>query len=872
MNAKIYKCFIASPSDTHAERAACDAVFSEINSTLGESFKFRVESVKWENDAIPAFGEDGQHVLNKQLQPSEHDFFIGIMWCRFGTPTPRSGSGTEEEFDQAYNRWKLDKTARIQMYFNTKPPHSINDIDPLQLGKVKSFKQKISDCGGLYCDFDTLDNFKTILRKSIEKELLKQPQLADALNVEDKLNKRLASSLMLFSDQPVTWINRILCKTGHMPSLLDAAKSHFVSVEDVIPDAASCVITAPPQFGLTCLSHYMIREAWLRHGKAWAYLDFDETGPRDLAQRLAAAATFFGSPRVDCVVVDSWSTDKAGCQKLLELLHSEYPDSRLIIMRTASESVNEFLSKNIQANRSFTAYNLIALPRSEVRKAVRAYSVRLVGDENAVLEKLILDFEALNIHRTPMNCWTLLKVSESHAERSIINRTQMLDKVLFLLFSMAKPPTYGTLPDGMDCEHVLGYFCEGLIRASQLTFTKEHFIEVIRTYCADKLVDLDVDVVYDILVDNRIVVPATQRDLRFRASFWVYYFAAKRMHNDETFRLFILGEQRYARYPELIEFYTGIDRNRNDILRILSDELSSTRKVLDGKLGFDGVLNPLKQITWRPSPDAVGQMTAKLSSDVLNSNVPDELKDQHADKNYDQLKPYNQDLRSFLRETSFLLYTHQLESASKALRNSDYADVEVRKELLKEVVGGWTEISKVIFLLAPVLSQTGAARFEGVGFHLTDDFDGLRSDPRRLFLSVLKLVPFNVIRLVKDSISSDRIGPLFFDYLKSSPNGLARHLVVSFLVTERPKGWKAFSEEYISSLDKNSFYLLDIYTSIQEAYRFQYLTPHDERQMGYLMKKCLAKHELSIPNPVGKVVARIPDTALPKRECVDEAP
>ena len=136
MTKEIFRCFIASPGDTTPERDACDEVFEEINSGIGELHNFRIETVKWEKDTYPGFGSDLQDVVNEQLEPGSHPFFIGIMWQRFGTETPRAGSGTEEEFDQAYEQWLKDKTKNIQFYFNNESPESLQSIDIDQYAKV----------------------------------------------------------------------------------------------------------------------------------------------------------------------------------------------------------------------------------------------------------------------------------------------------------------------------------------------------------------------------------------------------------------------------------------------------------------------------------------------------------------------------------------------------------------------------------------------------------------------------------------------------------------------------------------------------------------------------------------------------------------
>lgn len=165
MHARIYKCFIASPGDTEIERGICDEVFNKINTTIGQKLNFRIESKKWETDSRPSFGSDGQQVINSQLL-KEYDIFIGIMWARFGVATPRAGSGTEEEFNQAFEKYKESESIEIMMYFNTCDA-PIKKIDPEQLIKVNKFKEKVSSLGGLYKEYNGANEFKEILYRNL---------------------------------------------------------------------------------------------------------------------------------------------------------------------------------------------------------------------------------------------------------------------------------------------------------------------------------------------------------------------------------------------------------------------------------------------------------------------------------------------------------------------------------------------------------------------------------------------------------------------------------------------------------------------------------------------------------------------------------
>ena len=138
----LFKIFLASPGDTLEERKAAEDVIEEINKSIGSRDNFRLELLKWENDTYPSMGEDGQDVINKQIG-GDYQIFVGIMWKKFGTPTKRAGSGTEEEFELAYNRFTKKNDIQIMFYFNS---CSIpQDADLMQFQKVREFKKKIED-------------------------------------------------------------------------------------------------------------------------------------------------------------------------------------------------------------------------------------------------------------------------------------------------------------------------------------------------------------------------------------------------------------------------------------------------------------------------------------------------------------------------------------------------------------------------------------------------------------------------------------------------------------------------------------------------------------------------------------------------------
>lgn len=164
----ILEVFIASPGDVAAERTVLEDVVSEFNLTWGDKHHVRLELVKWETHSRPAFGVDAQDVINKHVG-NEYDIFLGIMWGRFGTPTARAESGTEEEFQRAYERLQNGDTIQIMFYFKN-AGIAPSQVDGEQIMKVNAFKKKISDkFGGLYYQFETTDDFQTKARIHLSK-------------------------------------------------------------------------------------------------------------------------------------------------------------------------------------------------------------------------------------------------------------------------------------------------------------------------------------------------------------------------------------------------------------------------------------------------------------------------------------------------------------------------------------------------------------------------------------------------------------------------------------------------------------------------------------------------------------------------------
>lgn len=165
-----YSILLSSPSDVPNERAAAEEIVAEISDTWRRTAGVILRLLSWENDAAPSFGAEPQDVVNNALGAS-WDIYLGLMHARFGTPTKKFGSGTEEEFSRAYEVWKTDKENRLLMFYFKKSPLEMDTLDVDQFTKVKTFKSKLPSLGGLYRDFTDTEDFKTLFRAHLTTNL-----------------------------------------------------------------------------------------------------------------------------------------------------------------------------------------------------------------------------------------------------------------------------------------------------------------------------------------------------------------------------------------------------------------------------------------------------------------------------------------------------------------------------------------------------------------------------------------------------------------------------------------------------------------------------------------------------------------------------
>lgn len=224
--------FLASPGDVPEERSYVEEVIGELNRTVAPDKEVVLQVVRWEKDTFPGYGSDAQAIVNKQIaEMAKYSLFIGIMWNRLGTPTPRSESGTVEEFERAAAALAQQGKPEIWFYFREAPAELITDD---QRAKVQAFKARIQ-ANGLPCSYGTAIEFRDKLRQQMTLWLERRqakPQSSAELQISSliRLLSQRAEAIQLDLEEVIKELERL--HKGQAIEKLRELEARFVALHE----------------------------------------------------------------------------------------------------------------------------------------------------------------------------------------------------------------------------------------------------------------------------------------------------------------------------------------------------------------------------------------------------------------------------------------------------------------------------------------------------------------------------------------------------------------------------------------------------------------------------------------------------------------
>lgn len=167
----LYNLLISCPSDVQGELKIIESAVDEFNELYAEPLGITIKIRHWSKSSYAQSGGKPQALLNEQFV-NKCDAAVAILWTRFGTPTDKYGSGTEEEVEIMLSSGK-----QVFMYFSDKPlsPSQMNEES---YKKVQAFREKYKD-RGIYFTYSSDEEFKTLFFAHLSQHFLSEKRVAE---------------------------------------------------------------------------------------------------------------------------------------------------------------------------------------------------------------------------------------------------------------------------------------------------------------------------------------------------------------------------------------------------------------------------------------------------------------------------------------------------------------------------------------------------------------------------------------------------------------------------------------------------------------------------------------------------------------------
>jgi len=667
-----------------------------------------------------------------------------------------------------------------------------------------------------------------------------------------QLKTELDESLLNYSNKRLMWVERDIADIPETQARKTDAKLR--TPKDLALDLSDCIISAMREFGLTCVGKkiaydYHANSSTIDVCIYIAVGSFDnhrravETHVEKRVSDLSATGK-----RIAGIIVDDWNDDNAG-RKLVGILRETYPNAKLLLLQhiDAARNIEHALQNDKFDNGEYLF--LWALTQVRIGELVDSYVADIPRLEPLlVTQKIIKDIDVLNIFRTPQNCLMFLRLAEHAFDDSPVNRTELIHRVLFLLFyQYDQIPTYASRPDLKDCEYVLGFICEWLLKEGRNSFSKHAYFAKATEYCKTQFINVDIEVLLQFLVASRIIV-YRGNELEFRFAYWRNYFAAHRMHHDPDFASYILSDRRYATVPEIIEFYTGIDRRRVDAVRVMTADLNEMTKGVSERTGIAQDMDPYTDAKWKPTEREIGVLKQEVVRWPLQASLPDKTKHEFADRHFDRAKPYDQRISDFIERASLHEMFQATRAAARALRNSDYVQPAEKRALLSAIMTSWKRVVQALAVISTELAENSRATVAGTSFCLDRSFESAGGTINR-WIMIMEALPDNVLIWFEDDLYSNKLGPLIYRYIEDNQEDLTAILLMMVLVRRRPDEWAEVVKRFVARTSQDSFGLLRVFKELRDQRTFGFVSDAATEHINHLSALALAKHTFETASP-----------------------
>jgi predicted MPP superfamily phosphohydrolase len=464
--------------------------------------------------------------------------------------------------------------------------HQKNEISCTYLRYNHSSKSFVlnTDLGTEGLDVFPVPSGKSKKAQSIEKRILENLQEDFFKAIDDHLLHTKATKTCTNIKDAF-----ILPPIVQAVSLEQDEEAAELTIPDILKSKSNLIFFGDQESGKTTLLFRLAREfvdVFTFVNKIPVYIDFTEIGNKEIVTLIkeflkcnTEEANFLIDSNKLVLLVDNLIYSKGFYVDQRTRLNSfNVKHEHLQIIATSESTTSGILPTDFidLSKIPFKVFFIKNLRDKEIRSIMKQWMPDDTDHKTDLrLEKLVNSFNSYALPSSVMSV-SLFLWSLELSDRKPINHAVLLEIYIeILLEKLSKHNIYRENFDFTNKIQLLAKIAEEMLKSEDPNFSISFsdFNKIIEDYLDEVGFHYDSQVIVNYFLERKVFVKHQVNKIKFAYSCFFHFFLAKRMVFHGDFRDFILSEEEYYKYPKEIDYYSGLVRNDENLLKSMLKRL-----------------------------------------------------------------------------------------------------------------------------------------------------------------------------------------------------------------------------------------------------------------------------------------------------------
>lgn len=256
-------------------------------------------------------------------------------------------------------------------------------------------------------------------------------------------------------------------------------------------------------------------------------------------------------------------------EKINHFINS-YPQNRFIFSKKENITATYLNFEGIIPSCEYETAHICSLTKGQIR----AIATRNFSSEecSALVDKIMLCFKKTALPKTPFVLSLMLSICDT-ADFTPINEAVIMEQFMESLLEKAAPSeAYSTTYDFRIKEDFLISLVTHMDKNNRFSLSIDEFNNLLSAYHEEKGFSVK-ETMFDTLFFQKGVLIKDRQLVTFRYNCMIEYYLAKKAAQSPEFLMHMMADQNYLNYSNELMYYTGLNRQNIDVVRVLQKNL-----------------------------------------------------------------------------------------------------------------------------------------------------------------------------------------------------------------------------------------------------------------------------------------------------------